>query len=326
MEHHNWARPFKAGIVSSIETSDFDEFCGRVADWRMEHHLIEPKPPVSRLQALITSAVQIGQVRHSSGFGSLGAAPSGAVSFLVTTGPRRPVSFRGRFGGALDVHSVAMGAEFELLCPHGSKHVVVAVSAAFINHAAIDLLGRQWSETGRSRGLRFSSEQAREHYVNTVKGVMAEVRRQPQVLDEERTGRIIADRISDVLLLGLVPGPFMEPSPCRQMAARRARAYLMERLHDPPSVRELCRVSGTSYVTLERGFKETYGLSPRTYLKGLRLARVRRDLSQPDRTTTVTGVALRWGFLELGRFAGEYLRRFGDSPSETLRRARAAQR
>jgi len=58
------------------------------------------------------------------------------------------------------------------------------------------------------------------------------------------------------------------------------------------------------------------------YLKLLRLNRVRRGLS---RTTsgheTVTSVAVRCGFVDLGRFAVEYRKLFGESPSETLRRA-----
>jgi AraC-like DNA-binding protein len=36
----------------------------------------------------------------------------------------------------------------------------------------------------------------------------------------------------------------------------------------------------------------------------------------------VTAVALRWGFGHLGQFAADYRARFGELPSETLRRAR----
>ena len=36
---------------------------------------------------------------------------------------------------------------------------------------------------------------------------------------------------------------------------------------------------------------------------------------------TVTDAAMRFGFRELGRFAVDYRAAFGESPSETLRRA-----
>jgi len=39
--------------------------------------------------------------------------------------------------------------------------------------------------------------------------------------------------------------------------------------------------------------------------------------------TTVTEVAIRFGFGELGRFASEYRAKFGENPSETLDRSRA---
>ena len=38
-------------------------------------------------------------------------------------------------------------------------------------------------------------------------------------------------------------------------------------------------------------------------------------------TTTVTDVAMMFGFFELGRFAGRYRHTYGEVPSETLRQA-----
>ena len=43
---------------------------------------------------------------------------------------------------------------------------------------------------------------------------------------------------------------------------------------------------------------------------------------EPTAPTTVTRAALASGFSQLGRFAVEYRRVFGERPSETLRRAR----
>jgi len=124
------------------------------------------------------------------------------------------------------------------------------------------------------------------------------------------------------ILESLYPAPRYARCPGRHQVARRAHRYLQEQLEEMPSVRDLCAVTGASYATLERGFREAYGMAPRTYLKAVRLARAREELRQPDKETTVTRVAVHWGFFELGRFSVQYYQRFGESPSETLRKAR----
>ena len=52
---------------------------------------------------------------------------------------------------------------------------------------------------------------------------------------------------------------------------------------------------------------------------GLEEARSAHRAADPRRDS-VTGVATRFGFYELGRFAGLCRRAFGESPSETLSR------
>lgn len=59
-------------------------------------------------------------------------------------------------------------------------------------------------------------------------------------------------------------------------------------------------------------------VSPMQYLKDLRLERASAELL--GGSTHVAGVALRWGFGHLGRFSADYRARFGEYPSETVRR------
>jgi AraC family transcriptional regulator, ethanolamine operon transcriptional activator len=59
-------------------------------------------------------------------------------------------------------------------------------------------------------------------------------------------------------------------------------------------------------------------------VKSVRLTAARRALQDPSATTSVTDVALQRGFFHLGRFAHDYRELFGESPSETLRRALGA--
>jgi AraC family ethanolamine operon transcriptional activator len=69
---------------------------------------------------------------------------------------------------------------------------------------------------------------------------------------------------------------------------------------------------------VRNAFQSLYHVSPIRFLHLRRLHQVRRALRR-NAQTSVTEVALRFGFGNLGRFAVEYRRLFGESPSQTLR-------
>jgi transcriptional regulator GlxA family with amidase domain len=58
------------------------------------------------------------------------------------------------------------------------------------------------------------------------------------------------------------------------------------------------------------------------YLRNLRLAHAREAL-QKGRVAQVNEAVSRWRFAHAGRFSIEYRRRFGESPSQTLAKAKA---
>ena len=96
-----------------------------------------------------------------------------------------------------------------------------------------------------------------------------------------------------------------------------ARANLARQAH----VAELAHAVGVTPRTLERAVRAVHATTPLEFLRALRLTEARQTLASCGSDTTVTEVATRFGFHELGRFAGEYRDRFGESPSETLRRS-----
>lgn len=99
----------------------------------------------------------------------------------------------------------------------------------------------------------------------------------------------------------------------------RAARALVEVAEEPLTVIDLCRELKVSRATLQRCFEHLYGIPPLMYLRTQRLNAARRALIAARGTaTTVTSIAMRWGFFHLARFANDYRAQFGELPSTTL--------
>ena len=103
---------------------------------------------------------------------------------------------------------------------------------------------------------------------------------------------------------------------------KRAVDYMRKNRGRKITLADLVGVSGVSERTLSKHFRAFLGLSPLSYLRRLRLAAVRETLLSGASGASVTKVATQYGFTHLGRFAVQYHRGFGESPSATLRRGR----
>ena len=91
--------------------------------------------------------------------------------------------------------------------------------------------------------------------------------------------------------------------------------------HQPLSLSEICKATGMKSRTLQKYFKELYGMGPTEYFRTRRLNAVRSALMKADsKTTRVNETAEQWGFDHLGRFSVRYRHMFGESPSKTLNR------
>ena len=120
----------------------------------------------------------------------------------------------------------------------------------------------------------------------------------------------------------LFPPPRRLAASRGQWLAREAEAWLRENLTEPLTITDLCQAVQASERTLHAAFRKYLGTTPKAHLKTLRLDAARRDLNHAEAGTRVTDVALFWGFLHFGWFSHDYRRSFGETPSDTLRRAR----
>lgn len=106
--------------------------------------------------------------------------------------------------------------------------------------------------------------------------------------------------------------------PARSRVLRRAVEVMRAEGGETLNIERLCREIGSSYSTLERAFRERFGISPKCYLTKSRLSAARRALLMDD-GKTVTDIAHTCGFAHVGKFCADYRRQFGELPSRTRR-------
>jgi AraC-like DNA-binding protein len=102
----------------------------------------------------------------------------------------------------------------------------------------------------------------------------------------------------------------------------RAVDFIEANLAARIALADIATAAGVPGRTLHAHFQRFKGVSPLGYLREARFRAARRALTSPAPGATTTGIATSCGFDHLGRFAVEYRRRFGECPSETLRRHR----
>jgi AraC-like DNA-binding protein len=106
----------------------------------------------------------------------------------------------------------------------------------------------------------------------------------------------------------------------RVQLVHEVERYLLDAGNRPIHISELSEVFGVHRRRLHRAFMDVIGIPPITFLRRKRLGDVHAELLQGRPGVMIKAVAIEHGFLELGRFAGEYQKLFGEKPSQTLKR------
>ena len=146
----------------------------------------------------------------------------------------------------------------------------------------------------------------------------------PEIIANPDAARGLEQALIEALVACLGRRDEPEPIPAQGQHAivmRRFRRVLEENPEQPIYIPEICRAIRVSERSLRVCCQEHLGTSPKRYLMLRRMNLARRALrTAATGDTSVTDIATRFGFWQLGRFAVEYRSLFGEAPSETLRR------
>jgi AraC-like DNA-binding protein len=102
---------------------------------------------------------------------------------------------------------------------------------------------------------------------------------------------------------------------------RQAEEFLEAHATEPVTISDLVEQCGCSRRAIFTAFNKYRGYTPMQFLADARLKSAREALQSPSPGDTVSSITYACGFSHPGRFSAAYRRRFGESPSETLRKA-----
>jgi AraC-like DNA-binding protein len=168
------------------------------------------------------------------------------------------------------------------------------------------------------------SDTLRAHWLRTVGYAWRSVVRDREVLHNDAIRRATFEAVAASALATFpitAKGPVRMPHAVASSAIRRAQHYISDNADQPLTVAEIAAAARLSVRALQAGFRREFGTTPVAYLREVRLEAARADLVKADPTQEqVAEVARRWAFANAGRFAAQYRERFGEYPTETLRR------
>jgi AraC-like DNA-binding protein len=317
-------------LVGGFASRDIDAVAERLgsvfqADTRIDYFGDRDLFSVSFVSARLGSVVL---ARRDGVSFSLTRVNEGAVHILVPiSGP----TLRHRSGSRID--DVSVGGAAAVGRPFETVGVMCEKGVAFILRAPVSaLIGRAEQLAGESLGgAPLSQMLDRVNMKAPIGDALGHAMRLAftgmRGLSSAGLAPLAASAFEDLLtsLAAAALFPLLSQRAARAgvqqapAAIRRARDFIKENSGLPIELSKLAADLGLPMRTLQENFRRSFGQSPRAWLLDCRMEDARQRLTSPDQTASVSSVALDCGFGDLSDFAAKYRRRFGESPSETLR-------
>ena len=299
-----------------IDCADLDQFAEALQHDGVEMIKLHQGEDGDRIELVQLPGLLLRYGTHGSHFHCVGETFQDHVTFVVPRGYDERMRYLGMAMGSDGVLFQGPGEEHHSIAPSGGFLYLPVPLAPFMEQAR-HLLGEElpW----RTTGLRLDAAEAGTQDVHRFVDALLERVRQGC---EAQEAEDLEDRLLRLLTRLWEPSTEQLPQEChaeRLARFQRARDWIMDHLDQRFRLHELCAAVGLAERTLRDLFQEFAGMAPIPYIRCLRLHRAHRLLktSTPD-GMSVKYAALDSGFLELGRFSGQYRALFGELPSQTL--------
>ncbi|AWB06603.1 AraC family transcriptional regulator (plasmid) [Azospirillum humicireducens] len=303
-----------------FETSDLDDARERISKVMQPHSLMACGRPqghqTSHMDFMAMKGMGIGTIKFGQASIAVPPLDDYYLAILCVSGGaeiriERDTFTVDRFNGVLCSPGSPIAGQFSPDCEQLVLKIARTRLAAFNGPRPVRLAARLDLRSPRLTPLLVA-----------LRGVIGD----PATVRLIRNDPVVAAEYEQLFLRLLLAGQDCaetddRPQGPRPVSVHRAIAYLRENSTAAITLADIAQAAGVPERTLHDAFKRFEGVSPLRYLRNLRLDDVHAQLrSGGGEDASVTVIALNAGFTHLSRFAQDYAERFGERPSDTLRR------
>ncbi len=309
---------FEAGLIISGALTDFDEMAASDHAWDQRYHQLGKGPFLGCSTIVHSDCAQLAHTSYQPGIFIEGSSPQRAFTFLSQTAGA-PVYSHGACLEDNELMLLRPGEEFHFTSAGPCEIIVLSVSTTLFDQTLQSLAQQEIGDICHQHRLRLAGPGLHTQLNRCWSGLLARVCSDPALLTAG--GEAIETQLLEPIIGIATRDSTRHRAINRRLAnttAMAAAGYIREHAGQPIRIYELCSRLGVSERTLQIGFRSCFGCTPKAFITAMRFNRVRRELAGAPAGLTVSDVATHRGFTELGRFAVEYRRMFGESPSTTL--------
>lgn len=313
---------FKSDKVRSLLTTDIDELAQFQINKNRRYTQLQPGILTGNYSEVNLGDVQVFRENLSAGAFIEATPASSFIPFAAILSDVEEFNFCGK-PHAKNTLLQATGGSWDASFKNNLDFVVAAFNRDTFNLNFQRLTDKEIPSQWLISKFSVTEPLALNRYATGLDQVINLVQSQPEILHSPEALRMLSANTLRLALNTLMPtlSYYENPKPksLRIKGVRLVIDYLYAYAADLPTIPALCEIAQLSERNLQYGFREYLGITPIRYLRVIRLNGARRELlvARPD-MTKVVDIALKWGFFELGRFAGEYRQLFQELPSETL--------
>lgn len=311
-----------------VAAEDPIQFTEQIGEWDFEFNQLKPGKFHAGGAVVALGGVHVAQVAVNQTLLHRGGAPRHTVAVLLPGAGSGEVFVRGQRLESGQCLTLAAGAALEAVTHGYYMDVAVAIDLEACRPQLDALTGGSLG-IGPGTTLAAPGQQWTGNMLGRVSWLCATVVEQRGCLgDARRRASMMDHMLAAMAHFDTSPADIDSTTRSARAARRVAVTLACELIHsslaEPLRLSELCRQAQLKVRSLEYGFREVTGLTPVAYIRSLRLNNVRRLLASDDSVgRSISEIAMDTGFWHLSQFAVDYRRFFGETPTQTRRRAMA---